>query len=66
MLFLKAYSSWAETTLFIVASKTFTTQETITNANTARDWLLNSLSAPKDAVAKHFVALSTNEEGVRT
>jgi hypothetical protein len=49
-----------------VASKTFTTQETITNANSARDWLLKSLNAPKDAVAKHFVALSTNEEGVRS
>lgn len=47
-----------------MASKTFTTQETITNANSARDWLLQTLSAPKDAVAKHFVALSTNEEGV--
>jgi len=54
----------AETTLFIVASKTFTTQETITNANSARDWLLQKLGAPKDAVAKHFVALSTNEDGV--
>jgi glucose-6-phosphate isomerase len=47
-----------------VASKTFTTQETITNANSARDWLLQKLGAPKDAVAKHFVALSTNEDGV--
>ena len=51
------------TTLFIVASKTFTTQETITNAQSARDWLLQ---AAKDAsaVAKHFVALSTNEPEV--
>lgn len=63
---LTAFSTSAETTLFIVASKTFTTQETITNANSARDWLLKSLNAPKDAVAKHFVALSTNEEGVRS
>jgi len=51
-------------TLFIVASKTFTTIETITNATSARDWLLTELRADKDAVAKHFVALSTNAEGV--
>ncbi len=53
----------AETTLFIIASKTFTTQETLTNANTAKDWLLKSA---KDgaAVAKHFVALSTNASEV--
>lgn len=52
-----------ETTLFLVASKTFTTQETMTNANSARDWLL---AAAKDnsAVAKHFVALSTNGKAV--
>ena len=52
-----------ETTLFLVASKTFTTQETMTNANSARDWLL---SAAKDnsAVAKHFAALSTNGKAV--
>ncbi len=48
-----------EETLFIVASKTFTTQETMTNAQTAKEWLLSSLSDPV-AVAKHFVALSTN------
>ncbi|PWN37497.1 glucose-6-phosphate isomerase [Meira miltonrushii] len=48
-----------ETTLFIVASKTFTTQETITNATTARDWFLKS-AGDKAHVAKHFVALSTN------
>lgn len=48
-----------ETTLFIVASKTFTTQETMTNAHTARDWFLNSGATEKD-IAKHFVALSTN------
>ena len=47
-----------ETTLFIVASKTFTTQETLTNAKSARDWLVKALG--EDAVAKHFVALSTN------
>ena len=48
-----------EETLFIVASKTFTTQETMTNAQTAKDWLLRSLNDPS-AVAKHFVALSTH------
>jgi glucose-6-phosphate isomerase len=48
-----------EETLFIVASKTFTTQETMTNAQSARDWLLGKLENPA-AVAKHFVALSTN------
>ncbi len=53
----------AEETLFIVASKTFTTQETMTNANTARRWALKTLK-DKDAIAKHFVALSTNEEEV--
>jgi glucose-6-phosphate isomerase len=50
-------------TLFIVASKTFTTQETMTNAETARDWLLKSLG-DKAAVARHFVALSTNKAAV--
>ncbi len=54
----------AAETLFIVASKTFTTIETITNAVSARDWLLSELGADTDAVAKHFVALSTNAEGV--
>uniref|UniRef100_A0A8C4GXI9 Glucose-6-phosphate isomerase n=1 Tax=Dicentrarchus labrax TaxID=13489 RepID=A0A8C4GXI9_DICLA len=49
----------AETTLFIIASKTFTTQETITNAESARDWFLQTAN-DKSAVAKHFVALSTN------
>ena len=48
-----------ETTLFIVASKTFTTQETLTNAHTARHWLLEALG-DETAVAKHFVAVSTN------
>ncbi len=52
-----------ETTLFIVASKTFTTQETMTNAFSAKDWLLNSTATEAD-VAKHFVALSTNKKGV--
>ncbi len=52
-----------EETLFLIASKTFTTQETMTNAHTARDWFLKHARDEK-AVAKHFVALSTNEEGV--
>jgi len=52
-----------ETTLFIVASKTFTTQETITNATTAREWLLDA-AGDTSAVARHFVALSTNAEAV--
>ena len=51
-------------TLFIIASKTFTTIETITNATSARDWLLTGLEAGQEAVAKHFVALSTNAEKV--
>ena len=53
----------AEETLFIVASKTFTTLETMTNAHTARDWLLDTLEDPA-AVARHFVAVSTNNEEV--
>ncbi len=53
-----------ETTLFIVASKTFTTQETLANAKSAREWLVGRLGDPA-AVAKHFVALSTNTEQVR-
>ncbi|MEU2503994.1 glucose-6-phosphate isomerase [Streptomyces sp. NPDC007863] len=52
-------------TLFIVASKTFTTIETVTNATSARDWLLGGLGAGQEAVAKHFVALSTNAEKVQ-
>ena len=52
-----------ETTLFVVVSKTFTTQETLTNANTIKDWLLKS--AGDDAVAKHFVAVSTNITNVK-
>ncbi|WP_371554959.1 glucose-6-phosphate isomerase [Streptomyces longwoodensis] len=51
-------------TLFIVASKTFTTIETITNATSARTWLLEGLGGDEKAVAKHFVALSTNSEKV--
>lgn len=52
-----------ETTLFIIASKTFTTIETITNANTAKDWFLASAKT-ENHIAKHFVALSTNTEKV--
>jgi glucose-6-phosphate isomerase len=51
-------------TLFIVSSKTFTTLETMTNAQSARDWLLHGLGGDKKAVAKHFVAVSTNSEKV--
>src|SRR6476620_3448557 len=51
-------------TLFIVSSKTFTTLETMTNAQTARDWLLKGLGGDKKAVAKHFVAVSTDAEKV--
>lgn len=53
-----------ETTLFIVASKTFTTQETLTNAHSARRWFLDSQARESD-IAKHFVALSTNQDAVR-
>ena len=53
-----------ETTLFIVASKTFTTLETLANAHSARSWLLEHLGGDESAIAKHFVALSTNAEGV--
>ncbi|MFO0642778.1 MAG: glucose-6-phosphate isomerase [Polyangiaceae bacterium] len=52
-----------ETTLFVVASKTFTTQETLANAKSAREWLVGRLGS-EAAVAKHFVALSTNEREV--
>lgn len=53
-----------EETLFIIASKTFTTEETMTNAMSARDWLLATLKDEK-AIARHFVALSTNTEKVK-
>jgi len=52
-------------TLFIVSSKTFTTLETMTNAHTARDWLLAGLGGDKSATARHFVAVSTNADEVR-
>jgi glucose-6-phosphate isomerase len=51
-------------TLFIVSSKTFTTLETMTNAQSARDWLLKAFGGDKKAVARHFVAVSTNAEKV--
>jgi glucose-6-phosphate isomerase len=51
-----------ETTLFLIASKTFTTAETVTNANTAKNWFLKS--AKQEDIAKHFVALSTNTKEV--
>ena len=50
-----------ETTLFLIASKTFTTQETMSNANSARDWFLKN-GGTSESVAKHFVAVSTNEK----
>ena len=52
-----------DTTLFVIVSKTFTTQETLSNANTLREWFLKN--APKEAVSKHFVAVSTNIEKVK-
>ena len=62
---------WAKTadldpaeTLFVVSSKTFTTLETLTNAAAARDWVLSGLRAGPEAVARHFVAVSTNEAAV--
>jgi glucose-6-phosphate isomerase len=53
-----------EETLFVVSSKTFTTLETMTNARTAREWSLAGLGGEEAAIAKHFVAVSTNGEGV--
>ncbi|NLR90727.1 glucose-6-phosphate isomerase [Flammeovirga agarivorans] len=53
-----------ETTMFIIASKTFTTQETMTNANSAREWFLKAAKS-ENHIMMHFVALSTNEEKVR-
>ncbi|MHB8262982.1 MAG: glucose-6-phosphate isomerase [Acidimicrobiales bacterium] len=51
-------------TLFVVCSKTFTTLETLTNARRAREWLLSGLGSPSEAVARHFIAVSTNAEEV--
>ena len=53
-----------ETTLFVIVSKTFTTQETLSNANTIKEWFLKA--APDEAIAKHFVAVSTNIEHVKS
>ena len=53
-----------EETLFLVASKTFTTLETMTNAHSAREWTLNGLKSDANAIKKHFVAISTNEKEV--
>ena len=53
-----------ETTLFVVSSKSFTTLETMTNAHTARQWLLDALRGDESAIARHFVAVSTNLEAV--
>jgi glucose-6-phosphate isomerase len=55
----------ADETLFIISSKTFTTLETMTNANSAREWALKGLGADESAIAKHFVAVSTNAEKVK-
>ncbi|AXC15325.1 Glucose-6-phosphate isomerase [Acidisarcina polymorpha] len=52
-------------TLFIISSKTFTTLETMTNANSAREWALKGLGGDESAIAKHFVAVSTNSEKVK-
>ncbi|MCX8049443.1 MAG: glucose-6-phosphate isomerase [Methylohalobius sp.] len=54
-----------ETTLFLVASKTFTTQETMANANSAREWLLTGAGGEQSAIAQHFVAISTNRGAVQ-
>lgn len=54
----------AAETLFIVASKTFTTLETMTNAHTAREWLLAAFAGDESAIARHFVAVSTNADQV--
>ncbi|MBS0432456.1 MAG: glucose-6-phosphate isomerase [Proteobacteria bacterium] len=55
----------AQETLFVICSKTFTTLETLTNAHAARDWCLQQLGGDEAAVARHFVAVSTNAEEVR-
>ncbi|MGC5019242.1 glucose-6-phosphate isomerase [Micromonospora sp. DT47] len=62
----KTYDLDPATTLFVVVSKTFSTQETLANANQAKTWLLSGLDADDDAaIARHFVAVSTNEQRVR-
>ena len=54
----------AETTMFLIASKTFTTQETMTNAGTAKKWVLDAFKGDESSIAKHFAALSTNAKSV--
>jgi glucose-6-phosphate isomerase len=54
-----------ETTLFIISSKTFTTQETLTNANTAKDWFLQFYGRKRQDIKNHFIAISTNESEVK-
>ena len=63
-LYAKTHDLDPASTLFIVVSKTFTTQETLTNATEARNWLLGGLGGDQSAVAKHFVAVSTNAQRV--
>ena len=63
-LYQKTHDLDPASTLFIVVSKTFTTQETLTNATEARNWLLSGLGGDESAVARHFVAVSTNAEKV--
>jgi glucose-6-phosphate isomerase len=63
-LYQKTHDLDPATTLFVVSSKTFTTLETLTNATAARQWLLEGLGVGDEAVARHFVAVSTNREGV--
>jgi glucose-6-phosphate isomerase len=63
-LYAKTHDLDPASTLFVVSSKTFTTQETLTNARAARAWLLEGLGSGDEAVARHFVAVSTNEVGV--
>jgi glucose-6-phosphate isomerase len=63
-LYAKTHDLDPASTLFVVSSKTFTTQETLTNARAARAWLLEGLGAGDEAVARHFVAVSINRAGV--
>ncbi len=63
-LYAKTHDLDPATTLFVVSSKTFTTQETLTNARAARTWLFDGLACGDEAVARHFVAVSTNRAGV--
>jgi len=63
-LYAKTHDLEPAATLFVVSSKTFTTQETLTNARAARAWLLEGLGCGDEAVPRHFVAISTNRAGV--